>query len=670
MAPSTIAGPPLQTQLPSPSLPLSELAKSITRHLCGEGTVPSILRQYTPFIVLFAGGVAFGSGMYQIIQKYKSDRKKIQLAVFHVLRVIMCTHQDWDRLVREEPHRLVRCIDKEIVLIAEKLQMTEAQGIKVSKELKRQLADLSDAVTGGDVKRPRQEDAPGPSPSKNRKAIGQFKTQLRGRPYTPRPLAVPHIKMSSDPLSSSPSVVVSPLQQKQSRVSSYEDDMQDTLQGEGGNLDVEMPDASLELETHVEEVTDNLLPLLCPDQLPSESPAQTLLESQGQSTYTVSLPSNSTRGSVNDILSSGSPDLFRPSNQTPSRAGSFGLDYDVDYTSSPDTNAASPASQLAVEEVAEDQDSPTKLRYQYQTTPLPKQTLHAKDLAQAGFSDASRNTEQKQNKPIPRSNDARAGGQIALQQLLNAPRSTSKSEHIGQAHSRNPAPITKPVSFTWMYDPPPAKKNGTVLTKVLEGQSPHISPVVGTTHPRVAESKKLHSQLAKERQFRQLSRKYGFAGIYEQLETKTEATIVHSVEHVAVVHAPANASDTPIDSPSFRRNVSPTPSPRAQSPVILELPPKGQSPSLSIPSTPDSSEFYSPSSAKSMSPLANKQANLMAKEVSLSPTSSKSASPVTRTTKRGRSRQPSKALKNPSQVPAKATRRSTRKKEFRGSYAY
>ncbi|KAI4948390.1 hypothetical protein J4E91_005812 [Alternaria rosae] len=127
---------PLQT--PSPSI----VAKTLTQYLFGETTLPSFLQRYGDVLVAITGGAAAATGLCWFFQRNKDNRKRIRLAVYHVVRTLQIMPDLQQRM--ETPNELYAEIDNEVNRMIG-TYLTLSEGGTTMKRAKRKLWDDYDA---------------------------------------------------------------------------------------------------------------------------------------------------------------------------------------------------------------------------------------------------------------------------------------------------------------------------------------------------------------------------------------------------------------------------------------------------------------------------------------------------------------------------------------------
>jgi hypothetical protein len=153
------------SQLPTGTLELATLSakvKALTGFLMDGAILPETLKQHGTLLLAFTAGAAAASATFTYFNRYRNDRAKVNLAVFHITRIIENTSEYQDRLYH--PHKLVRVMDAEVQrLLQIHLNKQEAQGamsalkrklwvevdeerVLVTKRRKSQTAERKDSV--------------------------------------------------------------------------------------------------------------------------------------------------------------------------------------------------------------------------------------------------------------------------------------------------------------------------------------------------------------------------------------------------------------------------------------------------------------------------------------------------------------------------------------------
>ncbi|KAH7371967.1 hypothetical protein BKA66DRAFT_572531 [Pyrenochaeta sp. MPI-SDFR-AT-0127] len=138
-----------QPRAPLKPLPLSSVAKQLTKYLFGEIQLPPFLQQYGHLMLVFTGGAAAATGLYSFFQRHRQNRAKIQLAVFHVIRMAEhhTTLEEW----LQNPHMLIAQMDREVMrMVGAHLTQNEAES--AMRELKRKVWTTVDEYREMEIK--------------------------------------------------------------------------------------------------------------------------------------------------------------------------------------------------------------------------------------------------------------------------------------------------------------------------------------------------------------------------------------------------------------------------------------------------------------------------------------------------------------------------------------
>lgn len=136
----------IPTQIPSatkaldsaqPAMTLMGKTKILTRFLIDGASLPSFLQQHGRILQIIAGSAAVAGGILHFLRRYQNDRSKIQLAVWHIVRLIE-NIPDLDAQI-ENPQELISSIDKEVSFMIDRHLITKAEAVDVLKDLKRKV---------------------------------------------------------------------------------------------------------------------------------------------------------------------------------------------------------------------------------------------------------------------------------------------------------------------------------------------------------------------------------------------------------------------------------------------------------------------------------------------------------------------------------------------------
>jgi len=125
-----------QTQATQAAPPLSSIARTLTQYFFGEITLPSYLQPYGHLLLGFTGGAAAATALYSFLQRNKDDRRKIQLAVFHVVRVLQNLPNLEERM--QTPEKLLAMISEEVNYMIG-IHLTQSEGAATISQVKRKV---------------------------------------------------------------------------------------------------------------------------------------------------------------------------------------------------------------------------------------------------------------------------------------------------------------------------------------------------------------------------------------------------------------------------------------------------------------------------------------------------------------------------------------------------
>ncbi|KAF2826537.1 hypothetical protein CC86DRAFT_31675 [Ophiobolus disseminans] len=117
-------------------LPLSTSANLLTQFLFHKTALPDVLERYGTLLSIITSGAVAASGVYYFFQQYRGNRAKIQIAVFHVIRMIENLPDLRARL--DDPHNLIAEIDVEVSRVIGS-HLSNGEAMDVMKELKRKI---------------------------------------------------------------------------------------------------------------------------------------------------------------------------------------------------------------------------------------------------------------------------------------------------------------------------------------------------------------------------------------------------------------------------------------------------------------------------------------------------------------------------------------------------
>ena len=116
------------------------VAKAITRFLFGEAQPPVCLLHCASFFAGLATGAVGASTLYAYFNRSKCDRAKVQLAVYHIIRLFR--HRPDYAALLQDPQELLRRMEPEVVRMVDK-HLTQNEADIVVKELKRNYANIA-----------------------------------------------------------------------------------------------------------------------------------------------------------------------------------------------------------------------------------------------------------------------------------------------------------------------------------------------------------------------------------------------------------------------------------------------------------------------------------------------------------------------------------------------
>ncbi|CAN9336809.1 unnamed protein product [Alternaria alternata] len=455
-----------QTQATQAAPPLSSIAKTLTQYFFGEITLPSYLQPYGHLLLGFTGGAAAATALYSFLQRNKDDRKKIQLAVFHVVRVLQNLPNLEERM--QTPGKLLAMISEEVNYMIG-IHLTQSEGAATISQVKRKVeTDFNARLQKEDVMKKRRMDSA---------AVEDEDDALFDRPGEIDAQAT-EARVAGDVLR----VVV------QSPSSSIERNG-----GTSQELDLSHEDLDLDMTMPDYDSLD-----------------------QAQASFSYKKPVNerslpTSPGSDHDSNESSPVLAARPSNPTTRHSHGDAYERDDTLALQPSRLACPRGNVISYEEDSESTLQPsnsTPRRDQVSSlehTDTPRPKIARKVNAGPGKDDHniySSPAFQKENTPVdeaPSTYTTRKN----IPDRYDEPRAQSR-----------PKTAVKPRSTTSLHRPPSTiavktegAVDGTWLFSIREGLSPHVSPAVDTTQYRVAESRKLHKNLEGEREDRRRFKK-------------------------------------------------------------------------------------------------------------------------------------------------------------------
>ncbi|KAE8859123.1 hypothetical protein PTNB73_08603 [Pyrenophora teres f. teres] len=142
--------------LPFPKRSLFDIAKILTSHLFASTPLPPDLAHYTLILSAFITGAGLATGLYSYIQRHKTSRAKIQLAIFHVVRWLRNLDDFKQRLAN--PKELIAAASKEVEEMVEVYgELSKSEGEEIFKAVKRTIWGYVDELVREDeAKRERE----------------------------------------------------------------------------------------------------------------------------------------------------------------------------------------------------------------------------------------------------------------------------------------------------------------------------------------------------------------------------------------------------------------------------------------------------------------------------------------------------------------------------------
>lgn len=138
-----------QTSTTPSRLPPSTIAGKLSQWLFGKAELPSSLNKYGSFLLLITGGAAAASALTHIFQKNKHSREKVQIAIFHIVRMLENLPDLEARL--QDPQNLIAQIEAEVTRMVV-AHISKAEGKAAMKEMKRKIWTYVDKQREGQTK--------------------------------------------------------------------------------------------------------------------------------------------------------------------------------------------------------------------------------------------------------------------------------------------------------------------------------------------------------------------------------------------------------------------------------------------------------------------------------------------------------------------------------------
>ncbi|KAI4910378.1 hypothetical protein J4E90_007813 [Alternaria incomplexa] len=476
---------PGQVHMPRPTPPPYVVAKTLTQYFFGETTLPSFLQRYGDILLAITGGAAAATSIFWYFQRNKYNRKRIRLAVFHVVRTLQ-KMPNLEELIKT-PEEFYEEIDYEVSRMIG-IHLTQSEGVTIAKRAQRQLeaeynANVRDLEDERRVRR-RLDDA----------ADGEDADSSRGRVVEEEQISEPDIAGDvPETAVQSPSSAGQPEESPVNQDEVQQDDELDMgMLGYNPTASHLSPGRERPPLTSSDIDLDFGLP-----RLPSSAQSR---RSRGNP---------SSLGSV-DEYSSSPP--ARPSNPTPRRGrnGPFSSD------DTPSPQRLGPVD-LFSEDVFAGGDEQPILR---PSNPTPHRARGSTDVQ----SDTPRPKTARRNRrdleqeshdlyTSPASRDDTSPVHESPRPLITskAIRERREKERVSNAVKT----AQKPRSTIPLRQPPSAMEMRTEgefprhrLSSIREGLSPHVSPAVDAKQYRVAETRRLNRQLQDERNERPNFRKH------------------------------------------------------------------------------------------------------------------------------------------------------------------
>ncbi|KAF1844939.1 uncharacterized protein K460DRAFT_405217 [Cucurbitaria berberidis CBS 394.84] len=628
-----------QNQAKSQPLPLSTVAKLLTRFLFGEIQLPPVLQQYGQLMLVFTGGAAIASSLYYFFQNHKENRAKVQLAVFHVIRMVENLPDLQAQL--QDPRALIAQMDKEVTrMIGLHLSKTEAGSAMV--ELKRKVWAVADEKMKNEKRM-----------KKDGETIQEAEATISGL------FAPAEVRVQAPYQSEIPQIVI--------RSPSTENDiqmqLQEAVEDEEEVSDVSMLDIDDKKSVQKSPSPKHRSAYTSPAQAPlsTSSPARSLYtspnqppqSSQGRSTYRYPSSSESGEGPPSPTPAP------RPRNTTPQTARtSYGFSYDDDELYS----SVSASSSIKTSPAEQQPQQP-------QQPPIPRFIKKPRNILQAA---------------ILRAFDPNALGNRPYE-------SPVLGKLKGMQSPRQIEVEAPPVSIATKTG---GKLTGTPLTCIHESDSPQESPLPGTAEYRVSESRTFYKNVVDAREKRRLVKRLlrpeaviehgqiqspapvGFKEIASGQEwpVPVSTSSSQSEDDKSREHG-HNSPIAPFDGPPTATPISPiiyappsdvelqeVPSPisdPAPSSTVIEAKTAG----ITVISTVQHSGPQTPTPAYTPPRVVASPS-----PTTLAKVSSKARTPSPPKRKQGRSRKVVGELQTPSQVQTPGTRQSARKSAYKGMY--
>jgi hypothetical protein len=523
----------LNTNTAHPILSLSTKAKHLSRYLVDGTALPSFLTQHSDLLTLLTDSAALASGLYYFFRHNRTNRQKVQIAAFHIFRMVEKLPGLQVRL--QDPLSLIAEFDKDVSsMIGSHLSTREAAD--VMKELRRKVWTRADEErTGAQVAK--------------RSKTGNTGPQLLGETGAELVQVSTHVVMVEEhdadvDMLDVPEAAITPRTEHahgaEVPTSAQEPSQRASIQEVSSSpreiaslpmvpISISSDRITYKYPSSSESEESSSSPTPTPSERTSilkVTPSHRLAEPQTSSTDRLIYKYPSSSSSQEEIPT-----------PTPAPRGGVGLDYDDPALYTPEV---SPVTSTEVSPTAQ-QHSPSAVKAK------PHSMLkEAVDRAMGKKS----NNDRPYHTPVL----------VLAKPPLQPPRNT-KAFH-------------------------------TPLGDIPEGSSPHISPPAGTNRYRVAEGKKLHKELKQAKIERDALRK-----LMAEAERKRQIDeIVRVQQEQGLGDAPTEDADWPdavLAYPSSNddegeMDISKTPSVRS-----LDSPPSATEISPALPSPPSTAETSS-----------------------------------------------------------------------------
>ncbi|KAF2033533.1 hypothetical protein EK21DRAFT_86323 [Setomelanomma holmii] len=119
-----------------PTLSFLSKAKLLTEFLTRSTALPDVLQRHGALLLAFTTGAAAATGVYHYFQRFRKDRTKVQLGVYHIVRQLENLPDFYERL--NNPHNLIKDIDTEVSLMIDK-HLTKHEAADVFMQVKRKI---------------------------------------------------------------------------------------------------------------------------------------------------------------------------------------------------------------------------------------------------------------------------------------------------------------------------------------------------------------------------------------------------------------------------------------------------------------------------------------------------------------------------------------------------